>query len=190
MVVMNADDYIEAFQNLLRLKLNRKQNQDLAVVLVECCAQENSFNKYYLYLIEKLIEARNELRFSVQYALWDQFKLLENFPLRKICNLAKLLAGLTKSRSLNLSSLKGLELDEKNEHIFLFLKAFTRNFLQGNLLKRDLAEIIGKMKKNEENLSFCEALYDYLKRRVYKGIEDEEFKEKMKSFLGFLKVEV
>ena len=77
MVVMSSEDYAEALQNLLKLKLNRKQNQDLAVVLVECCAQESTFNKFYVFLIEKLVEARKELRFSLQYAFWDQFKLLE-----------------------------------------------------------------------------------------------------------------
>ena len=190
MVVMSSEDYAEALQNLLKLKLNRKQNQDLAVVLVECCAQESTFNKFYVFLIEKLVEARKELRFSLQYAFWDQFKLLENFTLRKICNLAKLMAFLILKKALGLGSLKGLELDEKNDHVLLFLKAFCRCLAEPEVSKKDLGEMVEKVKRNEENLSFCEALYEYLKRKVYAQMKEGEGKEKIKSFLGFLKVEL
>ena len=56
--------------------------------------------------------------------------------------------------------------------------------------KKDLGEMVEKVKRNEENLSFCEALYEYLKRKVYAQMKEGEGKEKIKSFLGFLKVEL
>ena len=187
---MNAEDYIDAFQNILKMKLNRKQHQELAVVLVECCAQESTFNTYYLFLIEKLIELRKELKFSIQYAFWDQFKLLENFTLRKICNLAKLLALLIRKKTLGLGSIKGLEFDEKNEHILLFVKAFIRGLLDDEVNRKEIGEWVEKVKRNEENLSFCEGFYEYLKKKVYIEMKDDIIKEKIKILLGFLKVDL
>jgi len=130
MIIMNAEDYLDALQNLLKLKLNRKESKDIAIVITECCAQEQTFNKFYVFLIEKLSQIKKELKFSFQYALWDQFKLLENFGLRKICNIAKLTAYLIRKAVIGLGSLKGIELEEKNDHHLLFMKAFLKTFFE------------------------------------------------------------
>lgn len=130
MIIMNSEDYLDALQNLLKLKLNHKESKDIAVVLVECCVQEQTFNKFYFFLAEKLVEIKPDLKFSIQYALWDQYKLVENFTLRKICNLAKFSAFLIKKKVIGLGALKGLELEEKNDHIFLFMKAFLKTFFE------------------------------------------------------------
>ena len=114
-------------------------------------------SKFYAYLIEKLIEARKELKFSIQYAFWDQFKLLENFSLRKIANLAKLMAFLM-GKSLGLNSLKGLELTQENQHISAFFTIFLKSFLNKDDDKKELLELITKLKQNEENLSFFDEL--------------------------------
>ena len=130
MIIMNAEDYLDALQNLLKLKLNRKESKDIAIVITECCAQEQTFNKFYVFLIEKLSQLKKEVKFSFQYALWDQFKLLENFSLRKICNIAKLTAYLIRKAVIGLGSLKGIELEEKNDHQLLFMKAFLKTLFE------------------------------------------------------------
>lgn len=196
MAVMNAEDYLDALQSILKLKINRKQNTDVAVVLVECCAQEQTFNKFYVFLIEKLIEIRKEMKFCVQYSLWDHFKLLENYTLRKICNLAKISGFLVQKKVLGLGVLKGLDLDEKNQHHFLFMKTFLKSFLEKNLQieKNNIAEIARKIKQNEENVPFCQSLYDYIKQKIYFELRTEEkhkeFCEKIKYFLKVLKPEI
>lgn len=130
MAVMSAEDYLDALQGILKLKINKKQNMDVAVVLVECCAQEQTFNKFYFFLVEKLIELKKEMKFCVQYAFWDHFKLLENYELRKICNLAKFCGLLVNKKILGLNVLKGMDLDQNNEHHFLFMKTFLKSFFE------------------------------------------------------------
>jgi len=46
------------------------------------------------------------------------------------------------------------------------------------------------VKRNEENLSFCEGFYEYLKKKVYIEMKDDIIKEKIKILLGFLKVDL
>ncbi|XP_052877839.1 uncharacterized protein LOC108473839 isoform X2 [Gossypium arboreum] len=43
-VIMSGEDYIDAFEKLLRLDLPGKQDRDIMRVLVECCLQEKVFN--------------------------------------------------------------------------------------------------------------------------------------------------
>ena len=86
MIIMNSEDYLDALQNLLKLKLNRKQSKDIAIVIVECCAQEENFNKFYAFLIEKLTQIKKELKFTFQYAIWDQFN---SRKIMKSCNFSE-----------------------------------------------------------------------------------------------------
>lgn len=124
MVIMSAEDYLDASQKLLKMKLNKKQAQELAVVIVESCAQEENFNKYYCYLTENLINLRSSLKYSFQFALWDHFKQLENYGLRKIANLAKFLSFLVLRKDMGIQSLRSLEFENLSSHQELLLKIF------------------------------------------------------------------
>ncbi|KAG4921775.1 hypothetical protein JHK82_050720 [Glycine max] len=54
-IIMSGEDYLDAFEKLLRLELPGKQDRDIMWVLVECCLQEKVFNKYYTVLASKNI---------------------------------------------------------------------------------------------------------------------------------------
>lgn len=49
---------------------------DVAVTIVECCAQETTFNKYYPILAVKLIEIEKKYAFCFKNAIWDHIELL------------------------------------------------------------------------------------------------------------------
>ncbi|TYI57292.1 hypothetical protein E1A91_D11G270300v1 [Gossypium mustelinum] len=65
-VIMSGEDYIDAFEKLLRLDLPGKQDRDIMRVLVECCLQEKVFNKYYTVLAAKLCEHEKNHKFTLQ----------------------------------------------------------------------------------------------------------------------------
>ena len=130
-VIMSSDDYVDAAQKLMKMKLNKKQIQELAVVAVESCAQEEKFNLYYGYLAENLIKLLSGLKYSFQYAFWDHFKQLENYGLRKIANLAKLLAFLVTRRNMGVQAIRSFEFEMLSEHQELFLKIFFKELFNG-----------------------------------------------------------
>lgn len=57
-IIMSGEDYVDAHEKLLRLKLPGKQDREILRVLVDCCMQERCFNKYYA-----LLAARSAFRF-------------------------------------------------------------------------------------------------------------------------------
>jgi len=128
LVIMSSDDYIDATQKLMKMKL-KKQDKEIAIVIVESCAQEERFNKYYAYLAENLIRQNRSIKYSFQYSFWDHFKQLETYALRKISNLAKLLSFLVLRRALGVHVLQALEFDSLNEHQILFVKIFFKTLL-------------------------------------------------------------
>ncbi|XP_028790496.1 nucleolar MIF4G domain-containing protein 1-like [Neltuma alba] len=111
-IIMSGEDYIDAFEKLLRLDLPGKQDREIMRVLLECCLQEKVFNKYYTVLASKLCEHDRNHKFTLQFCLWDQFKELESMQLRRSMHLAKFVAEMVASFTLSLAVLKTIELGD------------------------------------------------------------------------------
>ncbi|XP_045795620.1 nucleolar MIF4G domain-containing protein 1 [Trifolium pratense] len=111
-IIMSGEDYIDAFEKLLRLELPGKQDRDIMRVLVECCLQEKVFNKYYTVLASKLCEHDKNHKFTLQFCLWDHFKELESMALSRSMHLAKFVAEMAASFTLSLTVLKTVDLSD------------------------------------------------------------------------------
>ncbi|KAJ4839289.1 hypothetical protein Tsubulata_035582, partial [Turnera subulata] len=114
-VIMSGDDYIDAFEKLLRLDLPGKQDREIMRVLVDCCLQEKVFNKYYTVLASKLCEYDKNHKFTLQFCLWDQFKELESMQLLRSMHLAKFVAEMVASFTLSLAVLKSVDFTDATE---------------------------------------------------------------------------
>ncbi|PON74176.1 Armadillo-type fold containing protein [Trema orientale] len=111
-IIMSGEDYIDAFEKLLRLDLPGKQDREIMRVLVECCLQEKVFNKYYAVLATKLCEHDKNHKFTLQFCLWDHFKEVESMPLIRSMNLARFVAEMIASFCLSLAVLKAVDLND------------------------------------------------------------------------------
>lgn len=114
-VIMSAEDYLDAFEKILRLDLSGKQDREIMRVLVECCLQEKVFNKYYTVLASKLCSHDKNHKFTLQYCIWDHFKELESMELIRSLNLAKFVAEMISSFTLSLAILKAVDLMDMNQ---------------------------------------------------------------------------
>ncbi|KAG2616380.1 nucleolar MIF4G domain-containing protein 1-like [Panicum virgatum] len=109
-IIMSAEDYVDAFEKLLRLGLSGKQDREIIRVIVDCCLQEKMFNKYYTVLASKLCSHEKNHKFSLQYCIWDHFKELDNMEPNRSMNLAKLVAEMLSNFTLSLATLKVVNL--------------------------------------------------------------------------------
>ncbi|KAL6005147.1 hypothetical protein ACLOJK_005709 [Asimina triloba] len=114
-VIMSGEDYLDAFEKILRLDLPGKQDREIMRVLVECCLQEKLFNKYYTVLASKLCSHDKNHKFTLQYCLWDHFKELETMELSRSLNLARFVAEMLSSFSLSLAVLKAVDLSDPRQ---------------------------------------------------------------------------
>lgn len=114
-IIMSGEDYIDAFEKILRLDLPGKQDREIMRVLIECCLQEKAFNKYYTILASKLCGHDKNHKFTLQYCLWDHFKELESMELGRSMNLARFVAEMLVSFSLSLAVLKSVDLSDPKQ---------------------------------------------------------------------------
>lgn len=53
-ILMQSDDYLEAFESLCKLQLKDAQEREIIRMIVFCCHHEQSYNQYYGVLCERL----------------------------------------------------------------------------------------------------------------------------------------
>jgi len=104
--IMTSEDYVDAFDKLLKMKLKEKQARDIVHVVVDCCLQEKEYNPFYEHLSDKLCSLSRSNQVTFQYTCWDRFKSMSSLSTCSRENLARLLAHLFASKSLSLSVLK------------------------------------------------------------------------------------
>ncbi|XP_045054659.2 nucleolar MIF4G domain-containing protein 1 isoform X2 [Desmodus rotundus] len=106
--VMSSEDFLDAFEKLLKLGLKDQQEREVVHVLMDCCLQEKTYNPFYAFLASKLCGYERRFQVTFQFSIWDKFRDLENLPATNFSNLVHLVAHLLKTKSLPLSILKGM----------------------------------------------------------------------------------
>ncbi|XP_064291574.1 nucleolar MIF4G domain-containing protein 1 [Passer domesticus] len=136
-VLMTSEDFMDAFEKLLKLGLKDQQEREIVHVILYCCLQEKTFNPFYAFLASKFCGHERRFQVTFQFSIWDKIRDLENLSAAAISNLVSLLAHLIRTKSLPLSVLKVIEFSELDKPKVRFL----RQVLSTLLTKADEEEI-------------------------------------------------
>ena len=134
-IIMGSADCDDSFEKLARTgMLKNRTERETVRVLMECCGNEKSYNKYYCHLASRICEFQPQCSFSFQLAYWDLFKQFEELKVRKAANLAKLLFHLVAANQyLKLDVLKAIDMsspEELPETAMIFLTIFFSTLLE------------------------------------------------------------
>ncbi|EPQ27963.1 uncharacterized protein PFL1_04290 [Pseudozyma flocculosa PF-1] len=69
--IMSAEDYQDAAQKLLGLKMNEVQRREIIRVLLHCVGSEKTYNPYYTLILSSLSTTSHSIKITLQYCLWD-----------------------------------------------------------------------------------------------------------------------
>jgi len=138
--IMTSEDYMDAFEKLLKLNLKEKQAREIIHVLVDCCLQEKAYNPFYAHLSDKFCEYTRSNQVTLQYTLWDRFKVLSTLSKHSTHNLSKFLAHSVASQSLSLAVLKVVSfgvLDKSSIRFFIrFFNILLLEYPEHTIVKR------------------------------------------------------
>ncbi|XP_069672026.1 nucleolar MIF4G domain-containing protein 1 [Periplaneta americana] len=121
-ILMTAEDFLDAFEKLLHMGLKNQQEREIIYVIMNCCLQEKKFNPYYCHLAQKFCDFDRKYQITIQCALWDRFKELQNLAVFQVTNLAKFLIHLLIEKGLPLSVLKVIHFAEVDQVMVRFLR--------------------------------------------------------------------
>ena len=121
--IMSATDCDDAYLRLQKLRLKKKQEQEIPKVLIHCSGAEKSYNPFYTLVARKVCSGK-KLKMGFQLSLWDLFRRMgdgddddddkndddsddeDALGLRCLVNLAKMFGTLVAEGGLGLGILK------------------------------------------------------------------------------------
>lgn len=187
--LLSAADCTDAHTRLLKLRLKRAQQPEVARVLLHCAAAEATPNPYYAALARRLCGAHHHSRMAFTFALWEYFRRFGEeggtgtsaddndgedgdrewaslTALRKVVNLAKLYAALLASGALGVNVFKTLD--------FALLQRPTRSFLDvfwaAALADMDEKKVMEAVKKTEEKPELARGLLLWFRSALKGGM--------------------
>ncbi|XP_007433909.1 nucleolar MIF4G domain-containing protein 1, partial [Python bivittatus] len=169
-ILMTSEDFLDAFENLLKLKLKDQQEREIVHILIDCCLQEKTYNPFYAYLSAKFCEYERRFQMTFQFSMWDKIRDLGNLSAAAFSNLVNLLTHLLKTKSLSLTVFKVIEFSELDKPKVHFL----RQVLSALFLKteqEELNHIFGKLADNPKLGMLHEGLKLFLTHFLMKNIQ-------------------
>ncbi|XP_028289255.1 nucleolar MIF4G domain-containing protein 1 isoform X1 [Parambassis ranga] len=143
-VIITSEDYLDAFEKLLRMGLKDKQEREIVHVLMDCCLQEKTFNAFYAVLGEKFCSYDRRFQMTFQFSLWDKFRELSNLSSSTFSNLVQLVTLFLQRKCLSLAILKVIEFGELDKPTVRFLRQVLTKLLK-ETEPEELASIFGRI---------------------------------------------
>lgn len=139
--IMSASDYEDAYARVVKLRLNKDRQKEVAYVVMQCAGCEQQYNPYYSLIARRLC-AERRIKFAFQDSLWKFLRRLgestfgedadedededEAVDVRRIFSLGKMFGFLVANGALGLGVLKCLNL--------AYLRPKTQNFVEVMLI--------------------------------------------------------
>ncbi|KAI8993342.1 hypothetical protein BDB01DRAFT_847232 [Pilobolus umbonatus] len=149
--IMSAEDYLDAFEKLMKLGLSEVQQREICRVMLQCTGNEKTFNPFYMLVSKRLCEVDHSFKVTFQYCLWDFLRECgetevgglertatendldenedKNIPLSKLMNMAKFYAALIADGALTLAVLKTVNFMTVKRNARIFLEILFSNLL-------------------------------------------------------------
>lgn len=155
--VMSATDYEDAYARVMKLRLNKHRQKEVAYVVMQCACVEQQYNPYYSLVARRLC-GDGRIRFAFQDSLWKFFRRLgestfgedadeededdKSIDVRRIFNLSKMFGFLVANGALGLSVLKCLGLIDMQPKTRDFVEVMLITFfLEVKAAKNDVGKI-------------------------------------------------
>ncbi|ORY48861.1 ARM repeat-containing protein [Rhizoclosmatium globosum] len=199
--LMSAEDFVDAYEKLMRLGLKQKQEREIVRVLLHCCTNEKTYNPYYYLVGTKFCSASHGFKITFQYALWDSIREFEtghsedqdiegddeesgtsSKTLRRVSHLAKFYSALVAGGFLGLTILKSLDFATMGMYPALFCQLFFTQLLisqpppnSANKSADDhVRGIFEKLKAIKESADLCEGIEFFLDQYVVPRGKEEK----------------
>ncbi|KAF9414064.1 suppressor of glycerol defect [Podila epigama] len=156
-VLMSSEDYLDAFERLIKLNLKEVQQREIVRVLLHCAGNEAVHNPYYTLVGQRLCQHDHSFKVTFQYCLWDLLREMgasdvggmekvkdgqviglddglggqggKKVALRRIVNLSKMYSFLITSQDLSLVMLKTVTFTSLPSQPTLFFQLLMTNII-------------------------------------------------------------
>ncbi|CAD6195532.1 unnamed protein product [Caenorhabditis auriculariae] len=114
LTIQSSLDYQEAAHKLLKMKVKPELDNELCNMLVDCCAQQRTYERFYGLLIERFCRLRLEYQQTFEQIVRDAYSTVHRFEITKLRNLARLVSHLLYTDAINWTILGDVKMTEED----------------------------------------------------------------------------
>jgi pre-mRNA-splicing factor CWC22 len=140
LTIMSSLDFEECAHKLKKMNLQPGQEPHLAQMIIECCAQERTFLRFYALLAQRFCQLEMTYMDLFQKLFVEQYENIHRLETNKLRNVAKLFSHLLHTDAMSWSVLEAVHLNEQET------TSSSRIFIK--ILFQELAEYMGLVKLN------------------------------------------
>jgi pre-mRNA-splicing factor CWC22 len=140
LTVMSALSFEECAHKLMKMDVKPGQEPTVAKMIVECCAQERTYNRFYGLLGQRFCMLNKTYQDVFDQLFVEQYQTIHRLETNKLRNVAKFFAHLLHSDAISWSVLQHIRLNERDT------SSASRIFIK--ILFQELAEFMGLAKLN------------------------------------------
>jgi nucleolar MIF4G domain-containing protein 1 len=168
MVVMSSRDVGDAYERITRLDLKGKQDREVIRVLMECCAQEKSFNSFYAEVAALLCSENRQNKITAQYCLFDFFKSMDDDSLKetRIINVARFLAHLVCEFHVSIAVVKPLDVSSLTDAGTLFLSTLLLTIFSSRIVEKVFHQVVDRIATSKDFSIVREMLLFFLQHAL------------------------
>lgn len=157
-ITEGSEDYLDAFDKLLQLKLPVNQEQEMFNVILLCCQKGKVYNEFFSHLACRICKFNKKYKRLLQFSVWDKFGELENYKPREVENIAKFLVHLIGEDGLSITVLKNLSFIDADAQMINFVKIILKDILLHPAGSERVLQIFTKISAQPELQFFCQSL--------------------------------
>ncbi|OQR91047.1 nucampholin [Achlya hypogyna] len=141
LTIMSSVSHEECGHKLLRLNIRPGQEKEICSMLIECCSQERTYQRYYGLLGQRFCLIKREYQCAFDDAFAQQYATIHRLETNKLRNVAKFFAHLLFSDALPWTVFEYIRLSEEET------TSSSRIFIK--ILCQELAQHLGLGKLKE-----------------------------------------
>ncbi|VDM46559.1 unnamed protein product [Toxocara canis] len=114
LTIQSSLDFQEAAHKLLKIDLKSGQDVEMCNMIVDCCAQQRTYESFYGLLAERFCRLRKEFQEAFERIARDTYNTIHRFEITKLRNMARLVAHLLSTDSISWEVLDEISLNEED----------------------------------------------------------------------------
>ncbi|XP_071942804.1 uncharacterized protein [Antedon mediterranea] len=141
LTIQSSLDFEECAHKLLKMEIKPGQEKEVCLMILDCCAQQRTYEKFYGLLAQRFCQLKKEYLQNYTVVFGEQYDVCHRLETNKLRNVAKFFSHLLYTDAIPWMALSCIKLNEDDT------TSSSRIFIK--ILFQELSEYLGLPKLNE-----------------------------------------
>ncbi|KAK0530546.1 pre-mRNA-splicing factor cwc22 [Tilletia horrida] len=112
LTIMSSSIFEEAVHKLLKIQMPEGQEIEMCNMIIECCSQERTFNKFYAHIAERFCKLNRMWSGCFEQCFHNYYDTIHRYETNRLRNIARLFGSLLATDSISWASFDAIHMNE------------------------------------------------------------------------------